>query len=99
VQAAFTPKAAVLITVPAVAVIVTPIEVGVETVVRVNDAELLPEIVTDAGTVTTEGELFERPTVKLPEVTGELRVTVHMADWPPETKVGLQEIPVNVGVA
>jgi hypothetical protein len=78
---------------------VTPVVVPVATVVAVNVAALVPSATpTEAGTVTKDGELSERATVKDPDVTLELSVTVQVLDRPPIIVEGAQETPFNTGV-
>lgn len=97
--AADTVRVVVLVTLPAIAVMVTEVVVVATTVEATNVAELLPtETATDGGTVTRDVVLSEVLTVKVPELTAELSVTVHVLDMPPTTVDGKQETPVSVGV-
>jgi hypothetical protein len=92
-------RVVILVTPPALAVIVTRVAVAVVAVTAVNVAVLLFWATdTDVGTVTNDVELSERPTLNVPEATLELSVTVHVLDWPPITAEGEQDTPVNATV-
>jgi len=99
VHGGFTVRIVFLVTPPALAVIVTGVAAAVPVVTAVNVAvRLFRGIITDVGTATNEVELSERPTLKVPEATLELSVTVHVLDWPPVTVAGEQDTPVNATV-
>jgi hypothetical protein len=98
--AAETVRVVVLVTEPAIAVMVTEVVVVATSVAATNVAELLPcKTTTDVGTVTRDVMLSEVLTVNVPELTAELSVTVHVLAMPPRTEDGEQDTPVSVGVA
>jgi hypothetical protein len=86
----------VLLTPPALAVIVTGVDVETPVVTAVNVAELLPTgTLTEVGTATSDVLPFAMVTANAPEIALDVSVTLHVLDWPPVTEAGEQETPLS----
>ena len=87
-----TVKVAVLVTVPALAVIVTGVDVATTLVPLASVAVVAPcATVTFTGTVATDVVLLESDTTNPPDGAAAVSVTVPSDPFPPITDVGLSE--------